>query len=123
MTTTGASDPSAPASGHASRPFDYAGQVVLVCTLGITILAATRDLPGVIVPGGVTLPPSDSEDAGKVQTIGARYVHGDISLEDAAAAYARSLETDGEEVADVLAADAMATPSMLAKFKMSSLLL
>ena len=30
MTTTGASDPSAPASGHASRPFDYAGQVVLV---------------------------------------------------------------------------------------------
>ena len=36
-------------------------------------LAAMHDLPGVIVPGGVTLPPSDGEDAGKVQTIGARY--------------------------------------------------
>jgi putative YjhG/YagF family dehydratase len=49
-------------------------------------LAGARDLPGVIVPGGVTLPPAESEDAGKVQTIGARYVHGDISLDDAAAA-------------------------------------
>ncbi|MDX1946538.1 MAG: YjhG/YagF family D-xylonate dehydratase [Pirellulaceae bacterium] len=49
-------------------------------------LAAARDLPTVIVPGGVTLPPTESEDAGKVQTIGARYVHGEISLEDAAAA-------------------------------------
>jgi putative YjhG/YagF family dehydratase len=49
-------------------------------------LAAAHDLPTIIVPGGVTLPPTDSEDAGKVQTIGARYVHGDISLEDAAAA-------------------------------------
>jgi len=49
-------------------------------------LAAARDLPGVIVPGGVTLPPIDSEDAGKVQTIGARYVHGEITLEDAAVA-------------------------------------
>ena len=38
------------------------------------------------VPGGVTLPPTESEDAGKVQTIGARYAHGEISLEDAAAA-------------------------------------
>jgi len=49
-------------------------------------LAAARDLPGAIVPGGVTLPPIDSEDAGKVQTIGARYVHGEISLHDAAVA-------------------------------------
>ena len=49
-------------------------------------LAAARDLPGVIVPGGVTLPPAEGEDAGKVQTIGARYVHGDMTLEDAAAA-------------------------------------
>lgn len=49
-------------------------------------LAAARDLPGAIVPGGVTLPPIDSEDAGKVQTIGARYVHGEITLHDAAVA-------------------------------------
>ena len=32
-------------------------------------LAAMHDLPCVIVPGGVTLPPSDGEDAGAVQTI------------------------------------------------------
>src|SRR5438874_12025484 len=39
-------------------------------------LAGTRDLPGVLVPGGVTLPPSNGEDAGKIQTIGARFAHG-----------------------------------------------
>ena len=49
-------------------------------------LAAARDLPGIIVPGGVTLPPTEGEDAGKVQSIGARYAHGEITLEDAAAA-------------------------------------
>ncbi len=47
-------------------------------------LAGTRDLPCVIVPGGVTLPPARGEDAGKVQTIGARFAHGEISLEEAA---------------------------------------
>lgn len=47
-------------------------------------LAGTHDLPSVIVPGGVTLPPAGSEDAGKVQTIGARYAHGEITLEEAA---------------------------------------
>ncbi|MBM4004771.1 MAG: YjhG/YagF family D-xylonate dehydratase [Planctomycetes bacterium] len=49
-------------------------------------LAAMHDLPCVLVPGGVTLPPTQGEDAGKVQTIGARYAHGQISLEEAAAA-------------------------------------
>src|SRR6476659_3320884 len=58
-------------------------------------LAGARDLPGIIVPGGVTLPPTESEDAGKVQTIGARYVHGDISLEDAAAAGCAACATPG----------------------------
>ena len=48
-------------------------------------LAATRDLPCVLVPGGVSLPPTSGEDAGKVQSIGARYVHGQLSLDDAAA--------------------------------------
>ncbi len=47
-------------------------------------LAGTPDLPCVLVPGGVTLPPTVGEDAGKVQTIGARYAHGTISLEEAA---------------------------------------
>jgi putative YjhG/YagF family dehydratase len=49
-------------------------------------LAAMHDLPTVLVPGGVTLPPTHGEDAGKVQTIGARYAHGQISLEEAATA-------------------------------------
>ena len=43
-------------------------------------LAALRDLPCVLVPGGVTLPPTEGEDAGKVQTIGARFAHGEITL-------------------------------------------
>src|SRR5947208_4871735 len=47
-------------------------------------LAGVSDLPCILVPGGVTLPPSDGEDAGKVQTIGARFAHGQITLEQAA---------------------------------------
>jgi putative YjhG/YagF family dehydratase len=58
-------------------------------------LAAARNLPGVIVPGGVTLPPTEGEDAGKVQTIGARYVHGDITLDDAAVAGCAACATPG----------------------------
>ena len=46
-------------------------------------LVAMRDLPCVLVPGGVTLPPRDGEDAGKVQSIGARFAHGELSLERA----------------------------------------
>jgi putative YjhG/YagF family dehydratase len=58
-------------------------------------LAGAKHLPGVIVPGGVTLPPSEGEDAGKVQTIGARYVHGDITLHDAAVAGCSACATPG----------------------------
>lgn len=47
-------------------------------------LAAMGNLPCVLVPGGVTLPPSDGEDAGKVQTIGVRYAHGQLTLSEAA---------------------------------------
>jgi putative YjhG/YagF family dehydratase len=49
-------------------------------------LAGCSHLPSVVVPGGVTLPPTEGEDAGKVQTIGARYAHGEITLHDAAVA-------------------------------------
>ncbi len=58
-------------------------------------LAAARDLPGVIVPGGVTLPPTNGEDAGKVQTIGARYAHGEITLDEAAIAGCAACGTPG----------------------------
>ena len=47
-------------------------------------LASMHDLPCVLVPGGVMLPPIEGEDAGKVQSIGARFAHGELTLEAAA---------------------------------------
>src|ERR671935_1248148 len=47
-------------------------------------LAAMRELPCVLIPGGVTLPPAEGEDAGKIQTVGARFAHGQITLKEAA---------------------------------------
>jgi putative YjhG/YagF family dehydratase len=47
-------------------------------------LAASHELPAVLVPGGVTLLPQQGEDAGKVQTLGVRFVHGSVTLEEAA---------------------------------------
>jgi putative YjhG/YagF family dehydratase len=58
-------------------------------------LAAQHELPSVLVPGGVTLMPSDGEDAGKVQTIGARFAHGQISLEYAAEMGCRACGSPG----------------------------
>ena len=58
-------------------------------------LAGCADLPGVIVPGGVTLPARSAEDAGKVQTIGARFAHGLIDLEHAAAMGCRACGSPG----------------------------
>ncbi|MBL8830287.1 MAG: YjhG/YagF family D-xylonate dehydratase [Planctomycetaceae bacterium] len=46
-------------------------------------LAGCRDQPCVLVPGGVTLPPSKGEDAGKVQSLGARFAVGEVTLEEA----------------------------------------
>jgi xylonate dehydratase len=58
-------------------------------------LAACRDLPAVIVPGGVTLPASDGEDAGKAQTVGARFAHGRITLAQAADIGCRACASPG----------------------------
>jgi len=49
----------------------------------------------VLIPGGVTLLPESGEDAGKVQTIGARYAHEQISLEYAAEVGCRACATPG----------------------------
>ncbi|NRB44750.1 MAG: YjhG/YagF family D-xylonate dehydratase [Verrucomicrobiales bacterium] len=49
-------------------------------------LAESKNIPGILVPGGVTLPPDRGEDAGTVQSIGSRFSHGDISLKEAAEA-------------------------------------
>jgi putative YjhG/YagF family dehydratase len=58
-------------------------------------LAAMHDLPTIIVPGGVTLPPSDGEDAGAVQTIGARYSRGLLTLQEAADLGCRACASPG----------------------------
>ena len=58
-------------------------------------LAGMRDLPSVLVPGGVTLPPAQGEDAGAIQTLGARFAHGLISLQDAADLGCRACASPG----------------------------
>jgi xylonate dehydratase len=72
---------------------------IATCDKGLPAMmmavAGAHDLPGVIVPGGVTLPATDGEDAGKVQTLGARYAHGSISLEEAAEMGCRACASPG----------------------------
>lgn len=58
-------------------------------------LAGSRDIPTVLIPGGVTLLPENGEDAGKVQTIGARYAQQQITLEYAAEMGCRACATPG----------------------------
>jgi xylonate dehydratase len=58
-------------------------------------LAAQKSLPCVIVPGGVTLLPEPGEDAGKVQSLGARFAHGLITLEEASELGCRACASPG----------------------------
>ncbi len=58
-------------------------------------LAGSKNLPGVLVPGGVTLPPTHGEDAGKIQSIGARYSHGELSLKEASELGCRACASAG----------------------------
>ncbi|OGK81005.1 MAG: dihydroxy-acid dehydratase, partial [Candidatus Rokubacteria bacterium GWA2_73_35] len=58
-------------------------------------LAALRELPSVLVPGGVTLPPREGEDAGKIQSIGARFAHGELTLDEAAELGCRACGSPG----------------------------
>ena len=58
-------------------------------------LASCGPLPSVLVPGGVTLPPENGEDAGRIQTIGARFAHGMIGVEEAADLGCRACATPG----------------------------
>jgi putative YjhG/YagF family dehydratase len=72
---------------------------IATCDKGLPAMmmavAGLRDLPCVIVPGGVTLPATGAEDAGTVQTIGARFAHGRISLSEAAALGCRACGSPG----------------------------
>jgi putative YjhG/YagF family dehydratase len=58
-------------------------------------LAGSKQIAGVLMPGGVTLPPEEGEDAGKIQSIGARYAHGEISLIEAAEMGCRACASPG----------------------------
>lgn len=58
-------------------------------------LASHGQLPGILVPGGVTLPPVEGEDAGKVQSIGARFAHGEITVDEAAEAGCHACASPG----------------------------
>jgi putative YjhG/YagF family dehydratase len=58
-------------------------------------LAGMHDLPCVLVPGGVMLATSDGEDTAKVQTIGSRFAHGQLTLEEAAEAGCRTCASPG----------------------------
>ncbi|HEY1767943.1 MAG TPA: YjhG/YagF family D-xylonate dehydratase [Terracidiphilus sp.] len=58
-------------------------------------LASSGAKPAVLIPGGVTLLPESGEDAGKVQTIGARFAQQQISLEYAAEVGCRACASPG----------------------------
>ncbi|MGD8897614.1 MAG: YjhG/YagF family D-xylonate dehydratase [Acidobacteriota bacterium] len=58
-------------------------------------LAGSGTLPSVLVPGGVTLPPEEGEDAGRVQSIGARFAVGELSLAEAAELGCRACASPG----------------------------
>jgi putative YjhG/YagF family dehydratase len=58
-------------------------------------LASLGAMPAVLVPGGVTLLPEDGEDAGKVQTLGARFAQGQVSAEYAAQVGCRACASPG----------------------------
>lgn len=72
---------------------------IATCDKGLPAMlmavAGLPDLPGVVVPGGVTLPAAGAEDAGKVQTLGARFAHGRVTLSEAAELGCRACGSPG----------------------------
>lgn len=58
-------------------------------------VASFRELAGAVVPGGVTLPPERGEDAGAVQTLGVRFAHGLVTLDEAADLGCRACASPG----------------------------
>jgi putative YjhG/YagF family dehydratase len=71
---------------------------VATCDKGLPAMMmalAGCGLPTVLVPGGVTLMPSAGEDAGRAQTIGARFAHGAVTLEQAAEIGCRACASPG----------------------------
>jgi len=58
-------------------------------------LAGMHDLPCVLVPGGVMMIAEDAEDTGRVQSIGARFTHGEMTLQAAADMGCRACASPG----------------------------
>ena len=58
-------------------------------------LAGEKKYASVLVPGGVSLLPEEGEDAGKVQSVGARYSHGEMTMEAAQEAGCRACASPG----------------------------
>ncbi len=58
-------------------------------------LASMHDFPCILVPGGVTLLPEEGEDAGRVQSVGARFAHHQITLQEAAENLCRACASPG----------------------------
>jgi xylonate dehydratase len=58
-------------------------------------LAGSHDLSCVLVPGGVTLLPIEGEDAARIQTIGVRFVHHELTLQEAADLGCRACASPG----------------------------
>src|SRR6266540_6505372 len=82
-----------------SLPTRHAVLGVATCDKGLPAmlmaLAGTPNLPTILVPGGVTLPPIEGDDAGRVQTIGARFAHGELTLKEAAELGCRACASPG----------------------------
>jgi putative YjhG/YagF family dehydratase len=82
-----------------SLPRRFGVMGIATCDKGLPAmmmaLAGSGELPCILVPGGVTLPPEEGEDAGKIQTIGARYAHGTITLAEAAELGCRACASPG----------------------------
>ncbi|HUE96522.1 MAG TPA: YjhG/YagF family D-xylonate dehydratase [Longimicrobiaceae bacterium] len=82
-----------------SLPTRGAVMGVATCDKGLPAvmqaLAGEASLPGIVVPGGVTLPAAGAEDAGQVQTLGARFAHGLVDLDYASAMGCRACGSAG----------------------------
>jgi len=59
------------------------------------VLSGMREGPCILVPGGSTLPPAHGEDAATIQSIGARFAHGLLSLDEAAELGCRACASPG----------------------------
>lgn len=82
-----------------SLPTRHGVMGVATCDKGLPAmmlaLAAQKNLPCIIVPGGATLLPEQGEDAGHVQSLGARFAHGLVTLDQAAELGCRTCASPG----------------------------